>query len=171
MGTSIQWSSARPSDALRLIARARHASVGIVLDEVDKTTKSHNGSAVDALLPFLERSTSKQIRDLALEVEVDLSWISWIATANDLGAVPAPLKDRMRILRMPAPGMQHIGTISRRILDEIAAARGEDPRFIESLAPDEIEAVSHFWDDGSLRRLRRILEILVDGRDHFAGRC
>lgn len=171
MGTSIQWSSARPSDALRLIARARAASVGIVLDEVDKTTKGNNGSVTDALLPFLERSTSKQIRDLALEVEVDLSWISWLATANDIAAVPAPLKDRMRILRMPAPGMQHIGSISRRILDDIAHQRGEDPRFIPDLAQDEIESIEPFWTDGSLRRLRRILEIVLDGREHFMGRC
>lgn len=171
MGTSIQWSSARPSDALRLIARARSATVGIVLDEVDKTTKSHNGSAVDALLPFLERSTARQIRDLALETEVDLSWISWLATANDLSQVPAPLRDRMRVLRMPPPGMQHIGSISRRIFDEIAVQRGEDPRFIPSLEPDEIASISEFWTDGSLRRLRRILEIVVAGREHFAGRC
>lgn len=172
LGTSIQYSSARPSDALRLIARARQASVGIVIDEVEKTADSHNGSAAAALLSFLERSTARRLRDPALEIEVDLSWISWIATANDVAKVPAPLRDRMRVLRMPAPGMEHIGSISRRILDEIATARGEDPRFIPDLEPDEIESIEPFWTDGSLRRLRRILEIVVEGRERMAmGRC
>lgn len=171
MGTSIQWASARPNDALRFIARARKASVGFVLDEADKTTKGNNGSPVEALLPFLERSTARRLRDPALEIECDLSWISWIATANDLGSVPGPLRDRMRVLRMPSPGLEHIGSISRRIFDQIAADRGEDARFIPDLAPDEIESIGHFWTDGSLRRLRRILEIVLDGREHFMGRC
>ena len=172
MGTSAQWNSARPSVPLDLIRSSGKANPLIVLDEVDKTdTDRRNGALVDALLGFLERGTASRYRDLALEVEVDLSHVSWIATANDLKSVPAPLRDRLRVVTVPDPTWSHVGDLSRRILDDIAAERGLDERWIEDLVPDEMEIVKAAWPGGSLRKLRRALEVLVDGRDQLMGRA
>lgn len=171
MGTSAQWASARESIPLQLIRKTKTANPCIVWDEVDKTASSHNGSAVDALLPMLERSTSSKIRDLALETEVDLSWVSHIATANDISQIPGPLKDRMRIVEMPEPGWQHIEGLVKGILDDIADDRGLDRRWLEDLADDEMCVVHETWQSSSLRQLRRIIEILVDGREKLWGRA
>ena len=172
MGTSAQWYSARESMPLQLIKRTKFASVAIIWDEAEKAaTSRHNGSPLDALLPMLEIDQAKRYRDLALEVEVDLSMVSHFATANSLDGVPAPLRDRMRILEMPEPTWQHIGALSKQIVERLAAERGIDARWFEPLAEDEIELVKQAWPGGSIRQLTRIVTTILDGRSSIMGRA
>jgi hypothetical protein len=172
MGTSAQWHSARPSIALDLIRTSGIANPLVVLDEIDKADPGrNNGALADAMLSFLERSTAARIRDLSLEVEVDLSHVSWIATANDLRDVPAPLRDRFRVIEVAEPQWKHVGELARNILGDIADERGLDRRWIEDLAADELEVLHQAWPGGSIRKLRRALEVIVDGRDQLMGRA
>ncbi|UYO00180.1 MAG: AAA family ATPase [Devosia sp.] len=172
MGTSAQWSSARESAPLQLIKRSGKASVGIIWDEIEKASSDRrNGAPADALLPMLEVDQARAYRDLCLEVEVDLSLVSHFATANSLEGVPAPVRDRMRILTMPEPGWEHLGTLSRQIVDRIARERGVDSRWFAPLAEDEMDLVRQAWPGGSLRQLSRIITTLLDGRDRLIGRC
>lgn len=171
-GTSSQWHSARTSAPLQLIHQHRIANPLIILDEVEKAgTSRHNGSLADGLLSFLEPSSANRIRDLALEVDVDVSGVSYVATANDLEGIPMPLRDRFRIIRMPDPGRQHLGDLSRNIIDDIAEERALDRRWIAPLAEDELDLIGKAWPGGSLRKLRRILETMLDGRDQLIGRA
>lgn len=171
-GTSAQWSTARESVPLQLIKRAKMASGAIVWDEVEKATSgSANGSALDALLPLLEIDQSRKFRDPALEVEVDLSHVSHFATANSVEGIPAPLRDRMRILRMPTPSWAHLGVLSAQIVDRIAQERGIDRRWFQPLAEDELDLVRAAWPGGSIRKLTRIIETLLEGRENIMGRC
>lgn len=172
MGTSAQWSTVRESVPLQLIKRSRHASVAMIWDEVDKSSSSrNNGSIIDALLPLLEPDQSRRYRDLALEVEVDLSGVTHFATANDLHSVPQALRDRFRILTMPEPTWAHLGTLTRQIVDRIASERGIDSRFFGGLAEDEMELVRQAWPGGSIRQLTRIVSTIIDGRDLLLARC
>jgi AhpD family alkylhydroperoxidase len=172
MGTSAQWSSARESTPLQLIKRAGKASVGIIWDEIEKVgTRTENGNALEALLPLLEIDQAKRFRDLALEVECDLSAVSHFATANSLEGVPSPLRDRMRVLTMPTPTWEHISVLSRQIIDRVAKERGIDPRFFEPLAQDEIDLIKAAWPGGSLRQLTRIVTTILDGREQIMGRA
>lgn len=171
-GTSAQWHSARESIPLQLIKRTGKASVGVIWDEVEKASDSrHNGNALEALLPMLEIDQAKRFRDLALEVECDLSAVSHFATANSLEGIPAPLRDRMRVLQMPTPGWQHLGTLSKQIMGRVAKERGVDARWFEPLAQDEIELVQKAWPGGSLRQLTRIVTTILDGRERLMGRA
>jgi ATP-dependent Lon protease len=148
------------------------ASVGVIWDEVEKIgTRTENGNAMHALLPMLEPDQARRFRDLALEVEVDLSMVSHFATANSMEGVPAPLRDRMRVLTMPEPGWQHLGTLTRQIVDRVAAERGLDSRWYPPLAEDELDLVRQAWPGGSLRQLTRIVTTIVDGRDQIMGRA
>lgn len=172
MGTSAQWHSARESTPLQLIKRVGLASVGVVWDEIEKAAASrHNGSAMDALLPMLEPDQARRLRDLALEVEVDLSAVSHFATANSLEGIPEPLRDRMRVLQMPDPTWQHLGTLTRQILDRLAAERNLDPRWFEALAEDEMDLVRANWPGGSIRQLTTIVRAIADGRSAIMGRA
>lgn len=171
-GTSAQWSTARTSTPLQLVHRARVANPVVILDELEKAgTSRHNGSLVDSLLSFLEPSSARRILDPALEVEVDLSAVSYIATANDLDGVPAPLKDRFKIVRMPDPEWRHVGDLVRNVVDDIASERDLDRRWIGELAQDELELVRKAWPSGSLRKLRRVVELIIDGRETFLPRA
>jgi len=172
MGTSAQWSTARECVPLQLIKSAKMASVGLVWDELEKADPGrHNGSAVDALLPMLEPDQAKRFRDLALEVEVDLSLVTHFATANSLASIPEPIRDRFRVLTMPEPGWQHLGTLTRQIVDRIAGERGVDPRFFGALAEDEMDLIRKSWPGGSIRQLTRIVATIIDGRDQILARC
>lgn len=172
MGTSAQWSSARESTPLQLIKRTGKCSVGMIWDEVEKIgTRRENGNALDALLPMLEPDQARAYRDLALEIEVDLSFVSHFVTANSLEGIPAPLRDRMRVLTMPEPTWQHLGTLTRQIVDRIARERGVDVRWFAGLAEDEMDLVREAWPGGSIRQLTRIVTTLIDGRDRIIGRC
>ena len=172
MGTSAQWSTARECVPLQLIKSAKIASVGMIWDEIEKADPSrNNGSAVDALLPMLEVDQARKFRDLALEVEVDLSMVSHFATANSLEGLPAPVRDRFRVLQMPEPGWQHLHVLTRQIVDRIAAERGVDPRWFAPLAEDEIGLVKEAWPGGSIRKLTTVVRSIIDGRDRFLGRC
>ncbi|KQN75088.1 hypothetical protein ASE94_01855 [Devosia sp. Leaf64] len=170
MGTSAQWSSARESVPLQLIRRSGSANPALVWDELEKvSTATHNGSALDALLPMLERTQSRSVRDPALEVECDLSHVSHFATANSLEGVPGPLRDRMRILKMPDPEWKHLGLLAENIVNDLMLQRGLDGRWVAPLAPDEIALIKKTWPGGSLRQLTRIIETLVDGREMTWG--
>lgn len=172
MGTSAQWGSAREAAPLQLIKRAGVANPGIIWDEIEKASQDRrNGSPGEALLPLLEVDQAKHYRDLCLEVEVDLSMVSHFATANSLEDVPAPLRDRMRILHMPTPGWQHLGALASQIISRLAAERGVDQRWFAPLAEDEIELVKEVWPGGSMRQLTRIVTTIVDGREQLMGRC
>nr|WP_248310149.1 AAA family ATPase [Devosia sp. MC521] len=171
-GTSAQWSTAREAVPLQLIKRSKMASVAVVWDEVEKADDGkNNGSAMDALLPLLEIDQARRFRDLTLEVECDLSMVSHFATANALQGIPAPLRDRMRILTMPTPGWQHLPTLTRQIVGRLARDRGLDARWFAPLAEDELDLVKASWPGGSIRQLTRIVTTLVDGRDQIMGRC
>lgn len=172
MGTSAQWHSARESLPLQLIKRTKYASVAVIWDEIEKADPGrNNGSATEALLPMLEIDQARRYRDLALEVEVDLSAVSHFATANSLDGVPAPLRDRMRVLMMPEPGWHHIGALSKQLIQRLAAERGIDARWFEPLAEDEIELVRQAWPGGSIRQLTRIVTTILDGRASIMGRA
>lgn len=171
-GTSAQWATARASLPLQVIQRNRTANPLVILDELDKASPDRrNGAIVDVLLGYLEPASAKRLMDLGLELEVDVSQVSYVATANRVEDVPAPLRDRLKIVRMPTPGLKHFDHFVSNIFDEIARERGIDRRWISDLAQDEAEVVQEAWPGGSLRRLRRILELLIDGRDDIMGRA
>ena len=82
---------------MQLVYQHRCANPIVILDELEKAgTSKHNGSSSDSLLSFLEPSSARRIRDLALEVDVDQSAISYVATANSINDVPMPLRDRFK---------------------------------------------------------------------------
>jgi hypothetical protein len=172
MGTSAQWSTARESTPLQLIKRSKMASVGVIWDEIEKAGDGrHNGNALDALLPMLEVDQARKFRDLALEVEVDLSMVSHFATANAIDGLSAPVRDRFRVLQIPDPGLQHLGVLSRQIVGRIAGERGIDARWFAPLAEDELDLVRDVWTGGSIRKLTTIVRTIIDGRDRMSGRC
>lgn len=169
-GTSSQYASQRMSLPMQMIAQHGIANPLMIGDEIDKVASGRqNGSLTDVLLGMLEPSSARRYFDPALECQVDLSAVSFIMTANTLEDVPQPLRDRLQVIRVPEPSWEHVGVLSRRILDDLARGRGLDPRWIESLAEDELEIVHQAWPGGSLRRLRKILEVLVDTRDLTMG--
>jgi ATP-dependent Lon protease len=170
-GTPRRWSTGEPSFPLNAILLAGRGNPLVLIDEIDKAgTSRHNGSLVLAILPALETETAKRFADPYVEAPVDTSWVSYVLTANDEKALPAPLRDRCRILRMPSIRPEHVPALLPSIVADLMAERGLDARWAEPLASDEVEICIKLLGDGSIRRLRAIVERLLAARDEHAPR-
>ncbi|QRE76916.1 AAA family ATPase [Methylobacterium aquaticum] len=170
-GTSRQWISGRASIPLQTLLQEGVANVVIGVDEIEKASLDRrNGALGDTLLPYLERESSKAIFDSYIETNVNLSAVSFLVTANSMEGVPGPLRDRLRILEVPAPGREHLPVVAANLVAEIRAERGLDEAWLPGLDGDELSLLARHWKGGSLRPLRRLVETLLAGRERLAPR-
>lgn len=165
-GTSRRWSSGEPSLITSLIRQHACASPGVVLDEIEKVGSSKNGgNLLDALLGMLEPQTARAWMDPYLQAPVDVSHVVWLGTANDVSELPAPLRDRFRILRFPSPGPEHLPVLAGNLLAQSIRDRNHDPRWAMPLTAEELECLSRVWTGGSLRRLKRLVDGVIAVRE------
>ena len=167
-GTSSRWSTATPCEPVRAVHETGVGNPLVLLDEVDKAgTSAANGRLVDALLPLLERETARAFPDPCLGVACDLSYVSYVATANDLARVPAALRSRLRVLTLDPPGREHLPVVAGTVLFEIGA---EDGVRYDPLDDVEIAALDRAWAHGGVRTVRRAVEGVLTVRRRMATR-
>ncbi len=89
---------AMPGRLVQGLITSKSVAPVIVLDEIDKVGRSGRGDPTSALLEILDPEQNSAYRDHYLNFDIDLSRAIFIATANDVGAIPAPLRDRMEFI-------------------------------------------------------------------------
>jgi ATP-dependent Lon protease len=170
-GTPKRWTSATPCFPLQSVADTKTANPILMIDEIDKCGTGTAGSLAQALMPFLERETAAAYPDPCFEVECELSYCNYALTANDDSKLPSPLRDRLRIIRVPSPGAEHIESLTASILQDLAVEMNMPAAFLTPLAPDELAVVSRMWgENGSVRKLQKIVRGTVTARDQHASR-
>lgn len=171
-GTSKSWSSSEPSVPVRAVHQGRTASPWIMLDEVDKSASGNaNGALTSSLLAFLDVETAARYRDQSLDAEMDLSACSFISTANDASKIPGPLRDRMRMIRVPAPSLVHLPALAANVMREMAL-KDEERTGDAPLADDELANIGKMWASSrfSMRTLKAIVRGTLEARDSCAMR-
>jgi ATP-dependent Lon protease len=170
-GTDRRWHTAEPCHPLLAVAQAKIGNPLVLLDELEKAgTRADYGRLWDCLLGFLEPETSCRYPDPALQVTVDLSQASFLATANTLDPLPSPIRDRMRVIRFPEPSANDLDGILPGVIADLARERGLHESWVPPLDGTEHAAVARNWRGGSMRRLRRIVEAILRERDLHATR-
>ena len=170
-GTDRRWYTAEPCHPFLAVAAARIANPLLLIDEVEKAgTRSDYGRLWDCLLGFFEIETSARYPDPALQTNLDLSQISYVATANSVDPLPSPIRDRMRVVTFPKPSADDLDALLPAVIADLARERGLDQSWIPPLDSIEYAAVTMNWRGGSVRRLRRIVEAVLRERDARAAR-
>jgi ATP-dependent Lon protease len=104
---------ALPGRIVRAISEAGSMNPVVLLDEVDKVGADYRGDPTAALLEVLDPAQNHTFRDHYLEVELDLSDVVFLATANVIESIPAPLLDRMELVRLDGYTEDEKVTIAR----------------------------------------------------------
>lgn len=132
---------ALPGRIVRAVKEAGSMNPVVLLDEIDKVGSDYRGDPAAALLEVLDPAQNHTFRDHYLEVELDLSDVVFLATANVLEAIPEALADRMEIVRLDGYTEDEKVVIAR---DHLL------PRQLEraGLTGDEVTL-----DEGALRKL------------------
>ncbi len=107
---------AMPGRIVQGLIEAKSMDPVMVLDEIDKVGRSHRGDPTAALLEILDPEQNAHYRDYYLNFAVDLSKVIFIATANEIGRIPAPLRDRMEIIFVSSYTPNEKYEIARRYL-------------------------------------------------------
>ncbi|MBV9941776.1 MAG: endopeptidase La [Solirubrobacterales bacterium] len=153
---------ALPGRLVRALRDAETMNPVIMLDEVDKVGADWRGDPSSALLEVLDPAQNHSFRDHYLDVELDLSNVMFIATANVADTIPGPLLDRMEVIRFDGY------TTS----EKVAIARGYLwPRQLErnGLRPEEVEVSDELLEtvaieytrEAGVRQLERELGTLL----------
>ena len=132
---------ALPGRIVRAISEAGTMNPVVLLDEVDKVGADFRGDPTAALLEVLDPAQNHTFRDHYLEVDLDLSDVMFLATANVLDSIPAPLLDRMELVTLDGYTEEEKVAIAR---DHLL------PRQLDraGLSPEEMQL-----EDAVLRRL------------------
>lgn len=107
---------ALPGRILRAMKKAGTGNPVMMLDEIDKVGSDYRGDPTSALLEVLDPEQNDSFADNYLELEYDLSRVLFIATANSLETIPAPLRDRMEIINISGYTLQEKREIARQHL-------------------------------------------------------
>lgn len=156
---------AMPGRIIQNIKKAGIANPVFVLDEVDKLGRSNHGDPSSALLEVLDPAQNNAFYDNYVETEFDLSNVMFIATANNLGEIQGPLRDRMELIEVNGYTIEEkIEIAKRHLLPKQLEEHGITKKDI-SIDKNVLEKlVEEYTNESGVRGLDKMVAKLVRNR-------
>jgi len=150
---------AMPGKAIQALKKVGTENPLVLIDEVDKIGRGHNGDPSSALLEMLDPEQNGSFLDHYMDVPVDLSRVLFVCTANTLDTIPQPLLDRMEVIEVSSYTAEEKKHIAKGYL----APQAKDSSGLKEanvrLADETIEfLIKHHARESGVRQLRKLLE-------------
>jgi len=147
---------AMPGRLTQGLIDAKKMNPVMVLDEIDKIGRNGRGDPTSALLEILDPEQNSDFRDYYLNFNLDLSNIIFIATANDIGNIPAPLRDRMEFISVSSYTPQEKFEIAKRyLIPQELKKHGLKNAELNVSKPALKELIHSYTREAGVRNLRR----------------
>lgn len=151
-----------PGRIVYSLKEAKSMNPLILLDEIDKLSSDYKGNPGDALLEVLDSEQNKTFRDNYMELQIDLSKVLFITTANSLDTIPRPLLDRMEVVEVSGYTYEEKFNIARNHLipkifkeyklnNEVITINDEAIRFV----------IDGYTRESGVRSLERVISSLI----------
>jgi ATP-dependent Lon protease len=149
---------ALPGKPVQALRRCGTMNPVILLDEIDKLAHSNHGDPSAALLEVLDPEQNRDFLDHYLDVRVDLSQVLFICTANDLGGIPEPLRDRMEIIRLAGyVELEKLTIAADHLVPKQRAAHGLKARDLTFTRPGLRQLVRDYAREAGVRHLEQLI--------------
>jgi ATP-dependent Lon protease len=164
-GASAQWKNSKPGKVFDALVNGEYANPVIVVDEIDKAGGDHQYDPLGSLYALLETQTAREFVDEFAEVPIDASDVVWVATANDVSAIPEPILNRMSVYEIDAPDEEGSRRIAATVYRNLRAEHSWGRAFPEELQTDALERLARLMP----REMRRVMlaafgHAKIDGR-------
>lgn len=166
-----------PGRIIQSMKKAGVVNPVFLLDEIDKMASDYKGDPTSAMLEVLDPEQNSFFSDNYLEETYDLSKVLFIATANDLSSIPAPLLDRLEIIELSSYTEQEKLMIAKNnLIKKQAKLHGLKPEQLQISDGAVMDIIRYYTREAGVRNLERliakvcrkaVLEILKEGKESF----
>ncbi len=156
---------AMPGRVIQNIKKAGISNPVFVLDEVDKLGRSNHGDPSSALLEVLDPEQNAEFHDNYIDTEYDLSRVMFIATANNLGEIQGPLRDRMELIEVNGYTVEEkIEIAKRHLLPKQIKLHGIAKKDIQIDKKALEKIVEEYTGESGVRGLDKVIAKIVRNR-------
>ena len=153
---------AMPGKIISALKKAGTSNPIILLDEIDKMNSDFRGDPASAMLEVLDPEQNKTFGDHYIEVEYDLSKVMFVMTANDLGSIPGPLRDRMEVMQIPGYTPNEKLQIAKQYLVKKAVKNNGLDNYTLNIKDESLDSiVCHYTKESGVRELERMINTVA----------
>ena len=147
---------ALPGKVLQSLQRAGSSNPVFLLDEIDKMSNDFRGDPSSALLEVLDPEQNEAFNDHYLDMDYDLSKVMFVCTANSLHGIPAPLQDRLEIIRLPGyTEPEKLSIVQRYLLPKQLTNHGIQAKNLVLTKQAAMQIVRRYTKEAGVRNLDR----------------